>query len=114
MNKKVICMIIRKSLIKIVNYIAITLILCCMAIIMMLNILVPFFPILFLFNVFFWVGYPLFVKYVFKKKWFECAKNDYLSLVYIAIPWIILEILVLIYYHNETMLVIEAIIEGNA
>ena len=56
--------------------------------------------VLFLFDFCFWVGYPLFMEYVLKRKWFECTKEDYLALKYILTPWLIMEVIVMIYYYN--------------
>ncbi len=40
-----------------------------------LHFIVPLFPILFLFDLCPIVGYPLFLRYVLKKKWIECCKD---------------------------------------
>ena len=74
--------------------------------------ILPFFPILFLFDFSLLIGYPLFLKFVLKKKWFDCTKNDYLLLKYILIPCIILELLVLLYYPHETYLAIQQMAKG--
>ena len=78
-----------------------------------LHLMVPFFPVLFLFNLCFWIGYPLFVKYVLKKKWFECTKDYYLKIKYILLPWLIMGFIVLLYYHKATFFIITTIMEDN-
>ena len=80
-------------------------------IILSLHYIVPFFPILFLFNLCFWVGHPLFLRYILKRKWFECTKDYYLKIKYILLPWLIMELVVLLYYHKATYLIIKTIIE---
>ena len=77
------------------------------------HVIVPFFPILFLFDFCLVVGYPLFLKYVLKRKWFECTKDDYLELKYISIPWLIMELIVLLYYHKATYFIIKTVMENN-
>jgi len=73
----------------------------------------PFFPVLFLFDFCFWFGHPIFVKYVLKRKWYECTKNDLLALKYILIPSLIMELLVLLYYYKATYFIITTIIENS-
>ena len=48
-----------------------------------LHFILPFFPVLFLFNFCFWFGHPIFLRYVLKRKWFECTKDYYLKIKYI-------------------------------
>ena len=71
-----------------------------------LHAYVPFFPILFIFDVCFWVGYPLFLRYIIKKSWNICVSDKRLSLKYITIPWLIMELLVMFCYPQEIMMVI--------
>ena len=70
-----------------------------------LHFFVPFFPVLFLLDLCLMFGYPLFLHYVLKREWGECTKDDYLALKYILIPWLVMELIVMIYYHNEIMLI---------
>jgi hypothetical protein len=81
-------------------------------IIIELHLIVPFFPVLFLFDLCFVVGYPMFLRYVLKKKWFECTKNNYLNIKYILLPWLIMGLIVLLYYHKETWLALQKIAES--
>lgn len=78
-----------------------------------LHFILPVFPALFLFDFVFCCGYPLFLRFILRKKWFECIHDKFLKIKYILLPWLVMEILVLLYYHDETILVINAIIEGN-
>ena len=78
-----------------------------------LHFMLPFFPVLFLFNFCFWFVHPLFLRYVLKKKWFECTKDYYLKIKYILLPWLIMGFVVLLYYHEATLYVIKTIIEGT-
>lgn len=72
-----------------------------------LHFMVHLFPILFLFDLCLIVGYPLFLRYVLKKKWFECCKDRMLQIKYILLPIFFLEILalfvVIICYPNEIL-----------
>ncbi|MBP5353364.1 MAG: hypothetical protein J6Y91_06365 [Alphaproteobacteria bacterium] len=72
-----------------------------------LHFIVPLFPILFLFDLCLIVGYPLFLRYVLKKKWFECCKDKLLQIKYILLPILFLEILtlfvVIVCYPNEIL-----------
>ena len=111
MEKEVILIFIKKILLKIIYWFVSLLILCNAFIILGLHLVAPFFPILFLFNFCFWLGHPLFVKYVSKKKWFECTKDDYLALKYILFPSLIMEIMVIIYHYPKLELAINAFIE---
>ena len=77
------------------------------------HVIVPFFPVLFLFDFCFLVGYPLFLRYVLKKKWFECTKDYYLKIKYILLPWLIMELVVLLYYHKATYFIIKTVMENN-
>lgn len=82
-------------------------------IILRLHKIVPFFPVLFLFDFCLLVGYPLFLRYVFKKKWFECTKDEYLKIKYLMFPWLIMSLAVLLYYSHETILAIDFLAESN-
>lgn len=72
-----------------------------------LHFIIPFFPILFLFDLCLIIGYLMFLRYVLKKKWFECCKNKLLQIKYILLPILLLEILalfvIIIYYTNEIL-----------
>ena len=89
-------------------------ILCGLMIILIFHKYGPFFPVLFLFDFCFIVGYPLFLRYVLKKKWYECTKNYYLKIKYILLPWLIMELLVLLYYYKVTYFIVCTVIEGDA
>ena len=104
MEKEVITTWIKKILLKIAYWVVSLLIFFNAMIILDLHLVVPFFPVLFLFDFCFLVGYPLFMEYVLKRKWFECTKKDYLALKYILTPWLIMEVIVMIYYYNEIIL----------
>ena len=81
-------------------------------IIIELHFIVPFFPVLFLFDFCFVVGYPMFLRFVLKKKWFECTKDNYLNIKYILLPWFFMGLSLLLYYHNETWLALQKIAES--
>ena len=78
------------------------------SIIVGLHAYVSFFPVLFVFDICFWIGHPLFVRFALKKRWFECIKDYYLSLKYITIPWLVMELLVMLCYPHETMMIIKS------
>ena len=86
---------------------------CGLMMILIFHKIVPFFPVLFLFDFCFIVGYPLFLRFVLKKKWFECTKNSYLKIKYILLPWLIMELIVLLYYHKATFFIIKTIMESE-
>ena len=88
-------------------------ILCGFMIILIFHKIGPFFPVLFLFDFCFWFGHPLFLRYVLKKKWFECTKDYYLKIKYILLPCIIMELIVLLYYHKTTLFIIKTIMENS-
>ena len=72
-------------------------------IICMLHMIVPFFPILFLFDFCFLLGPPLFLRYVLKRKWSECIKDNYIKIIYILIPCLIMELAIFLYYPQEVL-----------
>jgi hypothetical protein len=112
MEKEVILKKIKELSLKAITYVICLFILCGLMIILVFHKFGPFFPILFLFDFCFWFGHPLFLRYVLKRKWFECTKDYYLKIKYILLPWLIMELLVLLYYHNETWFVLQKIAES--
>ena len=113
MEKKVVISLMRKVILKIIYWLVSLLIFCNAMIILQLHLIIPFFPVLFLFNFCFWFGYPLFLEYILKKQWFKCTKDDYLALKYILLPWLIMELIVLLYYHKATFFIITTIMENS-
>lgn len=113
MEKDSIITLMKKSLLKIIYWTASLLIFLSAMIILQLHLIVPFFPVLFLFDSCFWFGYPMFVEHILRKRWFECTKNDYLALKYILLPWLIMELVVLLYYHKATLFIIKTIMENS-
>ena len=113
MEKEVILKKIKELSLKAITYVICLFILCGLMIILVFHKFGPFFPVLFLFDFCFWFGHPIFVKYVLKRKWYECTKNDLLALKYILIPSLIMELLVLLYYHKATYFILRTIMESN-
>ena len=105
--------IIKNNIFKCIDLILNLLIAFGIFIIIVFHIIGPFFPILFLFDFCFVVGYPLFLRYVLKKKWFECTKDYYLKIKYILLPWFIMELVVLLYYHKATYFIIKTVMEDS-
>ena len=72
-----------------------------------LHLIIPLFPILFLLDLCLIVGYPMFLRYVLKKKWSECCRDKLLQIKYILLPILFMEILalfvVIICYANEIL-----------
>ena len=72
-----------------------------------LHFIIPLFPVLLLSDLLLVIGYPLFLRYVLKKKWFDCCKDKILQIKYILLPILFLEILalfvVIICYPNEIL-----------
>ena len=60
-----------------------------------LHFFVPFFPVLFLLDLCLMLGYPIFLRFVLRRKWFECCKDKLLQIKYILLPILFLEILAL-------------------
>jgi uncharacterized membrane protein YbaN (DUF454 family) len=85
---------------------------CGLMMILIFHKIMPFFPVLFLFDFCFIVGYPMFLRFVLKKKWFECTKDNYLNIKYILLPWFVMGLSLLMYYHNETWLALQKIAES--
>ena len=97
---------------KIISYIFFTFICLEGIIIIEIHKIVPFFPVLFLFDFCFIFGYPMFLRFVLKKKWFDCTKDNYLKIKYILLPWFVMELSLLMYYPNETWLALQKIAES--
>lgn len=113
MEKRVIIFRFNKIVWSVLNYALINLVYFGLLLIYLLHHIVTFFPVLFLFDFCFVIGYPLFLRYVLKRKWFECTKDDYLELKYIFLPWLIMEGIVMIYYYPIIRLAIDAFMESN-
>ena len=113
MEKEVIISWLKKGLLKIIYWGVSLLIFFNAMIILYFHWIIPFFPILFLFNFCFWFCHPIFVKYVFKQKWYECTKDEYLALKYILIPSLVMEGIVLLYYYPVTKFAINIFMKGN-
>lgn len=77
-----------------------------------LHFIAPFFPILFLFNFCFWIGHPLFLRYILKRKWFECTKNFYLKMKYILLPWLVMGTTLILWYYDETLKALQQLAES--
>ena len=80
MEKEVVIKMIKEWVLKAIDNIVCLLILCALMIILLFHKIIPFFPVLFLFDFCLLVGYPLFLRYVLKRKWFECTKDMYLKI----------------------------------
>lgn len=113
MEKEVRFSLIRRIILKTIYWLVSLLIFISAMIILVFHKICPYFPVLFLFDFCFIVGHPLFLKHISKKKWYECTKDDFLALRYILLPSIFMELVVLLYYHNETILIIKAIMENS-
>ena len=74
-------------------------------IIVALHAYVPFFPVLFLFDFCLLIGYPLFLRFILKRKWFDCHKSKILTLKYIIVPWAIMDTVVMLCYAKETLFI---------
>lgn len=101
---------LRVKLLKLVNYIVAYLAILGVVIITYLHFMVPFFPVLFLFDICFWIGHRLFLERVLHRKWTDCTKDDYLSIKYLELPMLIMELLVMLYYYQESMELISDIV----
>ena len=113
MEKEAVIKRIKELVLEAIDSIVCVFILCGLFTILCLHLIVPFFPVLFLFDFCFWFGHPLFLRYVLKRKWFECTKNFYLKLKYILLPCLIMELVVLLYYHKATLYIIKTVMENN-
>ena len=113
MGKEIIVFRLKKIVWNVINYAVAILIYLGLLIVYLLHKIVPFFPVLLLFDFCFFVGHPLFVRYVLKRKWYDCTKNGGLLLKYILVPSVIMELLVILFYSSQTKLIIDAFMEGN-
>lgn len=114
MEKEVIIQRIKRLSLKLINnFLAFFICFWLIIIVLRLHVIVTFFPILFLFDFCFLIGYPLFLRYVLKRKWFECTKDDYLCIRYIMLPLIIMELAVLLCYPHETIMAIDFLAESD-
>ena len=114
MEKEVIIQKIKGLSLKLINnFLAFFICFWLIIIILRLHFMVSFFPVLFLFDFCLLVGYPLFLRYVLKRKWFECTKDDYLCIKYIMLPLLIMELAVLLCYPHETIMAIDFLAESD-
>ena len=113
MEKEVINEKIKKIGLKIASDVIFLLCLLGLFAILVFHKIVPLFPVLFLFDFCFVIGYPLFLRFVLKKKWFECTKDNYTKIKYILFPWLIMELIVLLYYHKATYFIIKTVMENS-
>ena len=114
MEKKVMVQRIKGLLLKLIgNLLACFICFWLIIIIYVLHRTAPFFPVLFLFDFCILVGYPLFLRYVLKRKWFECTKDEYLKIKYLMLPCLIMELMVLLCYHKATLFIIKTIMENS-
>ena len=76
---------------------------------------VPFFPLIFFYFIFFFGGYHLFMRIVYKIKLSKYPCNgDYDNFIkYVLLPYFLITAFILLYYHQETILVIKAILKSN-
>ena len=95
---------IKNILLETINFTLIVIVCIGLMIILWLHKLVPFFPVLFLFHIFFWVVHPLFLKYVYKEKWHFFTSDSYRLLKYVLIPCIVFEVAVIMYYPKESIM----------
>ena len=104
----------KELVLKVITNVICVFILCGFMIILIFHRIDPFFPILFLFDFCFLVGYPLFLRYVLKRKWFvECIKDEYLKIKYILLTYVIMEVIVLLYYNKSTYFIIKSVMENS-
>ena len=75
MGEKAITYWLKKKLLKTIYWLFFLLVLCNAMILLILHMIVPFFPILFLFNFSFWFGYPVFLEHVLKKSGLSVPKT---------------------------------------
>ena len=113
MEKEVIIKRIKGLALELITNIVCVFIICGLFIIFVFHVTGPFFLVLFLFDFCFVVGHPMFLRYVLKKKWFECTKNFYLNMKYILLPCLMMELFVLLYYHKATLFIINTVMENS-
>ena len=93
------------KLIQIFDFILSTYTAIALVIIVALHAYVPFFPVLFLFDFCLLIGYPLFLRFILKRKWFDCHKSKILTLKYIIVPWAVMDTVVMLCYAKETLFI---------
>ncbi len=114
MEKKIQIEKIKISILKVINIVLTVLTAIGAFIVMTLHFdeNVSFFPILFLFDLYFFYGDKLFLEKVIKIKWSERADNEATLLKYIALPIIFIEAFVILYYHEYTFPIIKEMAEN--
>ncbi len=97
MEKEVITKEIKELTLKAINAILSIFYIFGLFTILAFHVIVPFFPILFLFDFCFLVG----------------IKDEYLKIKYILAPYVIMEMIVLLYYHKATYFIIKTVMENS-
>lgn len=73
---------------------------------------ISFFPILFLFDFYLFYGQRLFLEKVCKIKWKERTKNEANILKYVALPLLLAESFVILYYHEYSFPIMKEMAEN--
>ena len=77
-----------------------------------LHIVAPFFPILFLFDIYLFYGQRFFIKKIIKIEWVDCIHNDITAFKYIYTPMIFIEVFVILYYNEYSFPIIKEMAEN--
>ena len=81
-------------------------------VIIFLHIDAPFFPILFLFDLYLFYGQRLFVRKIIKVEWHNCIHNEKTAFKYIYAPTIFIESFVILYYYEYSFPIIKEMTEN--
>ena len=110
MEKKVMMRKGKNVVLEIISDVIFVLCLFGLFIILAFHKMMSFFPVLFLFDFCFVIGHPLFIRYISKRKWFdECTKDNYLKIRYILLPWLVMELILILCCPHETWLALQKI-----
>lgn len=110
MEKKELINKAKLLLLKGIEIILFIIIFLCSFTILIMHASVPFFPILFLFDIYFFYGQRKIVTTILNKSWRDCIKGEVNWIKYAALPSLAVESFVILYYHEVSFPILEEII----
>ena len=110
MEKKELINKAKLLLLKGIKIILFVIIFFCYFTVIILHASVPFFPILFLFDVYFIYGQQKIVTTIQNKSWRDCIKGEVNWIKYAAIPLLAAESFVILYYYEVSFPILKEII----
>ena len=110
MEKKELINKAKLLLLKGIEIILFIIIFLCSFTILIMHASVPFFPILFLFDIYFFYGQKKIVTTIQNKSWRDCIKGEVNWIKYVAIPLLAAESFVVLYYYEVSFPILKEII----